>query len=150
MRQNSFGTLNILHGNGATIGREIVRHEKIKAISFTGGTKTGREIAKEASASLKRINLEMGGKNPVIIFDDCSYDKMMDSLLKSSFLNQGQICLAGSRIYVQKTHSGSDLEKTRKLATHIKHYKLMKKVITEFLQISEKKESKINQNFMNF
>ena len=97
------GTLNILHGNGKTIGREIVRHKKIKAISFTGGTKTGKEIAREASVSLKKINLEMGGKNPVIIFDDCNYDKMMDSLLKSSFLNQGQICLAGSRIYVQKT-----------------------------------------------
>jgi aminomuconate-semialdehyde/2-hydroxymuconate-6-semialdehyde dehydrogenase len=96
------GTLNILHGNGVTIGRKIVRHEKIKAISFTGGTKTGKEIAREASHSLKKINLEMGGKNPVIIFDDCNYDEMMNSLLKSSFLNQGQICLAGSRIYIQK------------------------------------------------
>ena len=96
------GTLNILHGDGASIGREIVRHKKIKAISFTGGTKTGKEIAREASNNLKKINLEMGGKNPVIIFDDCNYDEMMDSLLKSSFLNQGQICLAGSRIYVQK------------------------------------------------
>ncbi len=76
--------------------------KKLKAISFTGGTKTGKEIAREASHSLKKINLEMGGKNPVIIFDDCNYDEMMNSLLKSSFLNQGQICLAGSRIYIQK------------------------------------------------
>ena len=97
------GVLNILHGDGKTIGREIVRHNKIKAISFTGGTKTGREIAIESSNSLKKINLEMGGKNPVIIFDDCDYNIMMNSLLKSSFLNQGQICLSGSRIYVQKT-----------------------------------------------
>ena len=97
------GVLNIIHGDGKVIGREIVKHNEIKAISFTGGTKTGKEIAVEASNNLKKINLEMGGKNPVLIFDDCDYDKMMNSLLKSSFLNQGQICLAGSRIYIQKT-----------------------------------------------
>ena len=97
------GVLNIIHGDGKVIGREIVKHDKIKAISFTGGTKTGKEIAIQASNNLKKINLEMGGKNPVLIFDDCDYDKMMNSLLKSSFLNQGQICLAGSRIYIQKT-----------------------------------------------
>lgn len=95
------GVLNILHGEGTGIGREIVKHNKIKAISFTGGTKTGKEIAAEASRSLKKVNLEMGGKNPVIIFNDCNYETMMESLVKSSFLNQGQICLAGSRIYVE-------------------------------------------------
>ena len=96
------GVLNILHGEGSLIGREIVKHKYIKAISFTGGTETGKEIGIEASKNLKKINLEMGGKNPVIIFDDCDYNKMMDSLVRSSFLNQGQICLAGSRIYVQE------------------------------------------------
>tara|TARA_B100002051_G_scaffold26127_1_gene20436 strand:- start:7641 stop:9089 length:1449 start_codon:yes stop_codon:yes gene_type:complete len=96
------GVLNILHGEGTSVGKEIVKHNDIKAISFTGGTKTGQEIGVEASKSLKKINLEMGGKNPVIIFDDCDYDKMMESLVRSSFLNQGQICLAGSRIYVQE------------------------------------------------
>ena len=96
------GVLNILHGSGKTIGKAIVKHSKIKAISFTGGTDTGKEIAKQASHSLKKISLEMGGKNPVIIFDDCDYNTMIDSLMKSSFLNQGQICLAGSRIYIQK------------------------------------------------
>ena len=95
------GVLNILHGEGTGIGREIVKHNKIKAISFTGGTKTGKEIAAEASRSLKKVNLEMGGKNPVIIFNDCNYETMIESLVKSSFLNQGQICLAGSRIYVE-------------------------------------------------
>ena len=97
------GVLNILHGDGKNIGEEIVRHKKIKAISFTGGTETGKKIAKKASESLKKISLEMGGKNPVIIFDDCNYSQMINSLLKSSFLNQGQICLAGSRIYVEET-----------------------------------------------
>ena len=94
------GVLNILHGEGSSIGREIVKHNDIKAISFTGGTETGKEIGIEASKNLKKVNLEMGGKNPVIIFDDCDYNKMMESLVRSSFLNQGQICLAGSRIYV--------------------------------------------------
>tara|TARA_Y100001970_G_C14250711_1_gene871630 strand:- start:1209 stop:2654 length:1446 start_codon:yes stop_codon:yes gene_type:complete len=97
------GVLSILHGDGQIIGEEIVNHKKIKAISFTGGTDTGKKIAKKAATSLKKISLEMGGKNPVIIFDDCNYGKMIDSLLKSSFLNQGQICLAGSRVYVQET-----------------------------------------------
>ena len=97
-----FGS-TLLHGDGQIIGEEIVNHKKIKAISFTGGTDTGKKIAKKAATSLKKISLEMGGKNPVIIFDDCNYGKMIDSLLKSSFLNQGQICLAGSRVYVQET-----------------------------------------------
>lgn len=95
------GVLNILHGEGLNIGREIVQDKNIKAISFTGGTKTGKEIAKEASQNLKKVTMEMGGKNPVLIFNDCNYEKMIESLIKSSFLNQGQICLAGSRIYVQ-------------------------------------------------
>ena len=97
------GVLSILHGEGKIIGEAIVNHKKIKAISFTGGTDTGKAIAKKASRNLKKISLEMGGKNPVIIFDDCNYNKMIDSLIKSSFLNQGQICLAGSRVYVQQT-----------------------------------------------
>ena len=96
------GVLNILHGEGSKIGHESVKHPDIKAISFTGGTPTGKKIAKECSNTFKKLNLEMGGKNPVIIFDDCNYSEMMDSIVKSSFLNQGQICLAGSRIYIQK------------------------------------------------
>ena len=95
------GVLNILHGDGKIIGKKIVSHKKIKAISFTGGTKTGMEIAKVAAENLKKISLEMGGKNPIIVFDDCNYNKMLASIIKSSFLNQGQICLSGSRIYIQ-------------------------------------------------
>ena len=95
------GVLNILHGYGNQIGNEIVKHSSVKAISFTGGTSTGKKIAVECSKKFKKLNLEMGGKNPVIIFDDCNYSEMIKSVLKSSFLNQGQICLSGSRIYVQ-------------------------------------------------
>tara|TARA_B100000401_G_scaffold203282_1_gene137082 strand:- start:534 stop:1604 length:1071 start_codon:yes stop_codon:yes gene_type:complete len=96
------GVLNIIHGNGEKIGSEIVNHKGIKAISFTGGTETGKKISNDCSNTFKKLNLEMGGKNPVLVFDDCNYPKMLDSIVKSSFLNQGQICLAGSRIYIQK------------------------------------------------
>tara|TARA_B100002052_G_scaffold234920_1_gene218120 strand:- start:15631 stop:17076 length:1446 start_codon:yes stop_codon:yes gene_type:complete len=115
------GVLNILHGKGTEIGEHIVKNNEIKAISFTGGTTTGKEIAIKASQSLKKISLEMGGKNPVLIFNDCNYEKMINSLIKSSFLNQGQICLAGSRIYVQnKIYSQFKkdfVEKVNKLIT---------------------------------
>ena len=94
------GVLNIVHGEGSKIGKMIVKNKKIKAISFTGGTETGRYISKNTQ-SFKKLSLEMGGKNPVIIFADCDYDKMLNTTIKSSFYNQGQICLAGSRIYVQ-------------------------------------------------
>ncbi len=97
------GVINVLHGKGNNIGEKIVEHKKIKAISFTGGTETGKKIALKASSNIKRISLEMGGKNPVLIFDDCNYKEMIESLVKSSFLNQGQICLSGSRIYIQDT-----------------------------------------------
>lgn len=95
------GVLNIVHGLGATTGQAIVKHPKIKAISFTGGTKTGAHIAQTAAPLFKKLSLELGGKNPNIIFADCDYDKMLTTTLKSAFANQGQICLCGSRIFVE-------------------------------------------------
>lgn len=96
------GVLNILHGEGGAAGDAIVKHPKIKAISFTGGTKTGEYIARTAAPMFKKLSLELGGKNPNIIFDDCDFKEMMSTTLRSSFANQGQICLCGSRIFVQK------------------------------------------------
>ena len=96
------GVLNILHGEGHNVGDAIVKHPKIKAISFTGGTTTGKYIAKTAAPMFKKLSLELGGKNPNIIFDDCDFDDMMRTTLLSSFANQGQICLCGSRIFVQR------------------------------------------------
>ena len=96
------GVLNILHGEGHDVGDAIVKHPKIKAISFTGGTATGKYIAKTAAPMFKKLSLELGGKNPNIIFDDCDFDDMMRTTLLSSFANQGQICLCGSRIFVQR------------------------------------------------
>lgn len=96
------GVLNILHGLGTTVGDAIVKHPKIKAISFTGGTKTGEYIARTAAPMFKKLSLELGGKNPTIIFDDCDFDDMLSTTIRSSFANQGQICLCGSRIFVQR------------------------------------------------
>jgi len=97
------GVLNIVHGLGAKTGNAIVSHKKIKAISFTGGTSTGAHIASVAAPMFKKLSLELGGKNPNIIFADCDFDKMLATTLRSSFSNQGQICLCGSRILVEKS-----------------------------------------------
>ncbi|WP_288954906.1 aldehyde dehydrogenase [uncultured Polaribacter sp.] len=97
------GVLNIVHGLGKTTGQAIIEHPKIKAISFTGGTKTGAEIARTAAPMFKKLSLELGGKNPNIIFADCDYDKMLDTTVRSSFANQGQICLCGSRIFIEES-----------------------------------------------
>ncbi len=97
------GVLNILHGTGPGCGAAIVAHPDIKAISFTGSTRAGRDIAATAAPMFKKVSLELGGKNPNIIFADCDWDKMMRTTLQSSFSNQGQICLCGSRILVEET-----------------------------------------------
>ena len=97
------GVLNIVHGLGPSAGQAIVEHPHIKAISFTGGTKTGEHLARTAAPMFKKLSLELGGKNPNIIFADCDYDKMLAVTVRSSFANQGQICLCGSRIFVEKS-----------------------------------------------
>ena len=95
------GVLNIVHGLGTSTGQAIVEHPDIKAISFTGGTATGAHIARTAAPMFKKLSLELGGKNPNIIFADCDYDDMLKTTVRSSFANQGQICLCGSRIFVE-------------------------------------------------
>ncbi|PZF73004.1 aldehyde dehydrogenase [Taibaiella soli] len=97
------GVLNIVHGNGPNCGAAIVSHPQIKAISFTGSTRAGKEIAATAAPMFKKISLELGGKNPNIIFADCDWEKMMRTTIQSSFANQGQICLCGSRILVEES-----------------------------------------------
>jgi len=95
------GVLNIVHGLGPQTGQAIIEHPEIKAISFTGGTKTGEHIARTAAPMFKKLSLELGGKNPNLIFADCNYEEMLAVTVRSSFANQGQICLCGSRIYVE-------------------------------------------------
>ncbi len=96
------GVLNIVHGTGPKVGSAIVAHKDIKAISFTGGTKTGEEIARTAAPMFKKLSLELGGKNPNIIFADCNYEEMLATTIRSSFSNQGEICLCGSRIFIER------------------------------------------------
>ncbi|MFM7015204.1 MAG: aldehyde dehydrogenase family protein, partial [Bacteroidota bacterium] len=90
------------HGYGHKVGKAIVSHKEIPAISFTGGTKTGEEIARTAAPMFKKISLELGGKNPNIIFADCDFEKAVQTTVRSSFSNQGEICLCGSRIFVER------------------------------------------------
>ena len=97
------GVLNIVHGLGNKAGDAIIKHPGIKAISFTGGTKTGAYIASQVAPKFKKMSLELGGKNPNIIFADCDFEKMIKTTLRSSFENQGQICLCGSRILIEKS-----------------------------------------------
>jgi aminomuconate-semialdehyde/2-hydroxymuconate-6-semialdehyde dehydrogenase len=97
------GVLNIVHGLGTKAGATVVTHKDVKAVSFTGGTKTGEWIAREAAPKFKKLSLELGGKNPNVIFSDCDYEEMLATTVRSSFSNQGQICLCGSRIFVEKS-----------------------------------------------
>ena len=96
------GVLNIVHGLGSAAGEALVNHPHVKAVSFTGGTSTGARIAAAVAPKFKKLSLELGGKNPTVIFDDCDYEKMLRTTLRASFANQGQICLCGSRILVHE------------------------------------------------
>lgn len=97
------GVLNIVHGTGNITGEAIIKHPDIKAISFTGSTRAGERIASIAAPKFKKLSLELGGKNPNLVFADCDWEKMMKTTLQSSFSNQGEICLCGSRILVEES-----------------------------------------------
>ena len=96
------GVLNLVHGSGASVGDALTGHAGVKAVSFTGGTQTGRHIASLVAPTFKKLALEMGGKNPNVIFADCDYEKTIRTTLQSSFANQGQICLCGSRVLIER------------------------------------------------
>ena len=97
------GVLNVLHGTGPQTGQALVEHADVAAISFTGGTATGAAIAATTSGAFKKLSLEMGGKNPTVVFADCDWDRMLGDTLRAAFSNQGEICLCGSRILVERS-----------------------------------------------
>lgn len=97
------GVLNIVHGLGPKAGQAIIEHPEVAAISFTGGTATGKKIAATAAPMFKKLSLELGGKNPNIIFADCDFENALSTSIHSSFSNQGEICLCGSRIFVERS-----------------------------------------------
>jgi aminomuconate-semialdehyde/2-hydroxymuconate-6-semialdehyde dehydrogenase len=97
------GVLNIVHGTGPKVGSAITAHPDIPVISFTGGTKTGAEISRVAAPMFKKLSLELGGKNPNIIFADCDFENAVKTSVSSSFSNQGEICLCGSRMFIERS-----------------------------------------------
>ncbi len=97
------GVLNVVHGLGAKTGAAVVSHPRIRTLSFTGGTVTGAEIARTAAPLFKKLTLELGGKNPNVIFADADLEEAIRTGLRSAFENQGQICLCGSRIFVEQS-----------------------------------------------
>ena len=96
------GVLNIVHGYGHKVGDAITRHPDTPIISFTGGTVTGAKVAEVAAPMFKKLSLELGGKNPNIVFADADFDLAVEMAVKASFSNQGQICLCGSRLFVER------------------------------------------------
>lgn len=96
------GVLNIVHGYGHKVGDAITRHPDTPVISFTGGTVTGAKVAEVAAPMFKKLSLELGGKNPNIVFADADFDLAVEMAVKASFSNQGQICLCGSRLFVER------------------------------------------------
>lgn len=99
------GVFNVVHGLGNEAGKFLVSHPKVSAVSFTGGTSTGEVVAGLAAPQFKKTSLELGGKNPCIVFADCDLESAVEGIVRSSFLNSGQICLCGSRILVQRDSS---------------------------------------------
>jgi aminomuconate-semialdehyde/2-hydroxymuconate-6-semialdehyde dehydrogenase len=105
------GVLNIVHGLGPKVGPALTSHPDVKAVSFTGGTATGASIAAVVAPTFKKLSLELGGKNPNIVFADADMDDAVKTTLRSSFQNQGQICLCGSRILVEKSAYAAFVER---------------------------------------
>lgn len=97
------GVLNVLHGFGPQVGAALVAHKDISAVSFTGGTQTGAAIARVAAPQFKKLSLELGGKNATLIFADCDFENTVNEAVRAAFSNQGQICLCGSRILIERS-----------------------------------------------
>ena len=96
------GVFNLVHGLGGEVGQSIVEHEEIPGISFTGGTVTGGRVAATAAPMFKKLSLELGGKNPTLVFADCDFDATVEGVVRAAFANQGQVCLCGSRLLVER------------------------------------------------
>ena len=115
------GVFNVVHGYGGEAGQALVEHPEVRAISFTGGTASGRKVAAAAAPHLKKLSLELGGKNPTIVFADCDLEATVEGVARSAFLNTGQICLCGSRILVE---GGIEAEFTKRLVARAKAMKV--------------------------
>jgi len=97
------GAFNLVHGTGPEAGQALVEHDGIAAVSFTGGTATGRKVAAAAAPRFKKLSLELGGKNPTLVFADADFEAAVEGTVRAGFLNQGQVCLCGSRVLVERS-----------------------------------------------
>jgi len=95
------GVVNLIHGDGAGAGAPLVAHSDVDLVSFTGGTSTGEKVAASAAPAFKKLSLELGGKNASVVFADCDMDSTVAGVVRAGFLNQGQVCLCGSRVLVE-------------------------------------------------
>tara|TARA_B100000686_G_scaffold80799_1_gene87187 strand:+ start:2585 stop:4024 length:1440 start_codon:yes stop_codon:yes gene_type:complete len=100
------GVVNLVHGDGVGAGAPLVAHEDVDLVSFTGGTDTGQKVAASAAPSFKKLSLELGGKNASIVFADCDMEKTVAGVVRAGFLNQGQVCLCGSRVLIEESIYG--------------------------------------------
>src|ERR1700745_423833 len=114
------GVLNVVHGTGPNVGSVITAHPKITTISFTGGTVTGKKVAEACAPLFKKVSLELGGKNPNIIFADADLDAAIAGSVRSSFANQGQICLCGSRVFVERSAYKDFIDRFIEMASQLK------------------------------
>src|SRR5919108_2853710 len=114
------GVLNVVHGTGPKVGSAITAHPKINTISFTGGTVTGKKVAEACAPMFKKVSLELGGKNPNIIFADADLDAAIAGSVRSSFANQGQVCLCGSRVFVETPIYGQFVDRFIDRASQLK------------------------------
>ena len=114
------GVLNVVHGTGPNVGAAITAHPKINTISFTGGTVTGRKVAEACAPLFKKVSLELGGKNPNIIFADADLDAAIAGSVRSSFANQGQVCLCGSRVFVERSAYNDFVERFIEKASQLR------------------------------
>ena len=95
------GVVNLVHGDGAGAGAPLVAHSDVNLVSFTGGTATGEKVAASAAPAFKKLSLELGGKNASIVFADCNMESTVAGVVRAGFLNQGQVCLCGSRVLIE-------------------------------------------------
>lgn len=114
------GVLNVVLGDGATVGSRLVRHPDIKKVSFTGSTRVGRIVGAEAAGNLKHVTLELGGKSPMIAFKDANIERLAECTKQSIFFNSGQVCSAGSRLYVHESIYEETLDAVSRVANSLK------------------------------
>lgn len=114
------GVLNVITGSGSGVGGSLVRHPDVAMVSLTGGTATGRTIMREASETVKKVHLELGGKAPVLVFEDADLDRLVATMRGAAFRNSGQDCTAATRLYVTKPRYAEVLERLAAMAAAVK------------------------------